>query len=98
MRKPLSTPQAAPLTSAARIPSAATPAPSPPMLAMSFAATTDEKTSTEPTKKSIHEVIMTKVIQTPSTAHKAMFWEISEKLLVDRNLLPAAMLKKATMT
>ena len=41
---------------------------------------------------------MTKVIPTPSTAQTAMFWEISEKLLADRNLLPAAMLKKATMT
>ena len=68
------------------------------MLSMSFAATTDENTSTEPTDRSIPEVMMTKVIPTPSTAQTAMFWEISEKLLADRNLLPAAMLKKTTMT
>ena len=56
------------------------------MRSMSFAATTDEKTSTEPTDRSIPEVMMTKVIPTPSTAQTAMFWEISEKLLAREEL------------
>ena len=41
---------------------------------------------------------MTKVMPTPSTAHTATFWEISEKLLAERNLPPAVIVKKTTMT
>jgi hypothetical protein len=44
------------------------------------------------------EVMMTNVIPTPITAHTAMFCEISEKLLAERNLLPPVMVKKTTMT
>ena len=45
-----------------------TPSPSPPMAAISLAEITDEKTSTEPMDRSIPEVMMTKVMPTPSTA------------------------------
>jgi hypothetical protein len=48
--------------------------------------------------RSIPEVMMTKVIPTPSTAQIAMFCEMSEKLLAERNLSPAVMVKKATIT
>ena len=65
---------------------------------MTLAATTEEKTRTEPIDRSMPEVMMTNVIPTPSTAQTATFWEISEKLEVDRNLPPAAIEKNATMT
>ena len=76
----------------------AVPQPSPPTVSISFAAITEENTSTEPTDRSIPDVMMTNVMPTPITAHTAMFWEISEKLLVERNLSPAATEKNATMT
>ena len=88
-RKPLSVPQAMPTIRAARMPRKATPQPSPPTASMTLAATTEENTSTEPTDRSMPEVMMTKVMPTPSTAQTAMFCEISEKLLADRNLSPA---------
>ena len=87
-----------PTTSATRRPTKAVPQPSPPMASITFAATTEEKTSTEPTDRSMPEVMMTNVIPTPITAHTAMFCEISEKLLAERNLLPPVMVKKTTMT
>jgi hypothetical protein len=65
---------------------------------MSWAATTEENTRTEPTDRSIPLVMMTNVMPTPMTAQTAMFWEMSEKLLAEKNLLPAATLKNATMT
>ena len=68
----------------------ATPQPSPPMASITLAATTEENTSTEPMDRSMPEVMMTNVMPTPSTAHTAMFCEISEKLLADRNFSPAA--------
>ena len=43
------------------------------------------------------EVMITKVMPTPSTAQTAMFCEISEKLLADRNFSPAAMENAATI-
>jgi hypothetical protein len=98
IRKPLSRPQATPATSAARMPRPATPQPSPPTDCITLAATTEEKTRTDPMDRSMPEVMITKVMPTPSTAHTAMFCEISEKLLVDRNLSPAAMENATTMT
>src|SRR6185312_12264264 len=98
MRKPLSVPQAIPDASAPTMPMAAVDQPSPPTDSMILAAMTEEKTSTEPIDRSMPEVMMTKVMPTPRTAQTAMFWEISEKLLVDRNLVPAAREKAATMT
>ena len=71
----------------------ATPQPSPPMASISLAATTEANTSTEPMDRSMPAVMMTNVMPTPRTAHTAMFCEISEKLLADRNLPPAAMEK-----
>ena len=97
-RTPLSRPQATPLTRAARMPMKAVPQPCPPTDSMTLAATTLEKTSTEPMDRSMPEVMMTKVMPTPSTAQTATFWEISEKLEADRNLPPAAMEKNATIT
>ena len=41
---------------------------------------------------------MTNVMPTPRTAQTAMFCEISEKLLVEKNLSPAVTLKNATIT
>ena len=83
---------------AARIPIKAVPQPWPPMASMTLAATTLEKTSTEPMDRSMPDVMMTKVMPTPSTAQTATFCEISEKLEADRNLPPAATEKNATMT
>ena len=68
------------------------------MASITLAATTEENTSTDPTDRSMPEVMMTKVIPTPSTAHTATFWEIREKLLAEKNLPPPAMVKKMTMT
>ena len=65
---------------------------------MTLAATTLEKTRTDPTDRSMPEVMMTKVMPTPSTAQTATFCEISEKLEAERNLPPAAIEKNATMT
>ena len=50
---PFSVPQAMPVTAATRIPTMATPHPSPPIFSMTFAPTTEEKTSTEPIDRSI---------------------------------------------
>ena len=71
------------------MPTKAVPQPSPPMASITFAATTEEKTSTEPIDRSMPEVMMTNVIPTPSTAHTAMFCEISEKLLAGEELAAA---------
>ena len=75
---------------ATRMPIRATPQPSPPMASITLAATTDENTSTEPIDRSMPEVMMTKVMPTPSTARSTTFWRISEKLPAERNLAPAA--------
>ena len=98
IRNPFSDPQTMPETRAARMPIPATPQPSPPTASITFAATTEENTSTEPIDRSMPEVMITKVMPTPRTAQTAMFCEISEKLLVDRNLSPAATEKAMTMT
>src|SRR6476620_2236271 len=97
-RVPLITPQHTPLTRAARMPMKAVPQPCPPTASMTLAATTLENTSTEPIDRSIPEVMITNVMPTPSTAHTATFWEISEKFDAERNLPPAATEKNATMT
>ena len=76
----------------------AVPQPSPPILCITSAETTEEKTSTDPIDRSIPEVMMTNVIPTPRTAQTAMFCEMSEKLLVEKNLSPAVTLKNATIT
>ncbi len=68
------------------------------MASMTLAETTEENTSTEPIDRSMPEVMMTNVIPTPRTAHTAMFCEMSEKLLAERNLPPAAAEKNTTMT
>ena len=41
---------------------------------------------------------MTNVMPTPRTAQTAMFCEISEKLLAEKNLPPAVTAKNATIT
>src|SRR3954467_1826624 len=97
-RKPLIVPQARPLTSAAAMPTMAVPQPSPPIDSMTLAATTLENTRTDPTDRSMPEVMMTNVMPTPSTAQTATFCEISEKLEADKNFPPAATEKKATIT
>ena len=58
-------PHAMPTTRATTRPMRAVPQPSPPMASITFAATTEENTSTEPTDRSMPEVMMTKVIPTP---------------------------------
>ncbi len=83
---------------AASTPSSTTPGPSPPTASISFAETTEENTSTEPIDRSMPEVMMTKVMPTPSTASTARFWLISEKLPTERKRLPPLMAKNATMT
>ena len=95
---PLTAPHAMPLSTAATRPAAATPGPLPPMAAITFAATTDENTSTDPTDRSMPEVMITNVIPTPSTAHTATFCDISEKLPVDRKRSPATMENATQMT
>src|SRR5687768_3299412 len=97
-RYPFRTPQMAPLTRAAARPMKTVPQPCPPTDSMTLAATTLENTSTEPMDRSIPDVMMTKVMPTPSTAHTATFWEIREKFDAERNLPPAATEKNATMT
>ena len=86
-----------PLTTAATSPAAATPAPAPPIASISFADTTDENTNTDPTDRSMPEVMITNVMPTPSTAHTATFWEISEKLPVDKKRSPARTVKNRQM-
>ncbi len=95
---PLTTPHAMPLRIAATSPTAATPIPLPPIASISLAATTDENTKTEPTDRSMPEVMITNVIPTPSTAQTATFCEISEKLPVDRKRSPAMRVKNRQMT
>ena len=58
-RKPFRVPQNRPTTTARRRPTNAAPQPTPPMASMAFAATTDDTTSTEPTDRSMPEVMMT---------------------------------------
>ncbi len=86
-----------PLTTAASMPAAATPAPAPPIDSISFAATTDENTKTDPTERSMPEVMITNVMPTPSTAHTATFCEISEKFPVERKRSPARTVKNTQM-
>jgi hypothetical protein len=63
-----------------------------------LAETTDENTSTEPTDRSMPEVMMTNVMPTPRTAHTATFCEISEKLPGERKRSPAMTVKNRQMT
>ena len=59
IRTPLSSPQAIPQTIDTTIPTNAVPQPSPPMACMALAATTPEKTRTEPTDRSMPLVMIT---------------------------------------
>ena len=59
IRKPLTTPQAAPEASAAASPSRIVPQLSPPTALMNLAETTPLKTSTAPTDRSIPAVMIT---------------------------------------
>ena len=59
---PLTMPQAMPLRIAATSPAAATPIPLPPIASISLAATTDANTRTEPTERSMPEVMITNVM------------------------------------
>src|SRR5262245_15747678 len=95
---PLTTPHTMPLTIAATSPTTATPIPLPPITSISFAATTDENTNTEPTDRSMPEVMITNVIPTPRTAQTATFCEMSEKLPVDRKRSPAITAKNRQIT
>ena len=72
--------------------------PLPPIASITLAATTDENTRTEPTDRSMPEVMITNVIPTPITAQTATFCEISEKLPVDRKRSPAMRVKNRQMT
>jgi hypothetical protein len=63
MSTPLTTPQAVPATSPATSPAAIASQP-PPMASITLAAITPEKTSTDPTERSIPAVMITKVIPT----------------------------------
>ena len=58
MRKPLRIPHAEPAIMATTSPMRMTPQPLPPTEFMSFAETTPEKTSTEPTDRSMPAVMM----------------------------------------
>ncbi|MDQ1175236.1 hypothetical protein QE430_003543 [Microbacterium testaceum] len=58
MRKPLSRPQHTPLRIDTMMPTVATPQPSPPRARIVRADTTPENTSTEPTERSMPEVMM----------------------------------------
>ena len=58
-RKPFSVPQAQPATSATTSPTRITPQPLPPTSFISLAETTPEKTSTEPTDRSMPAVMIT---------------------------------------
>ena len=60
-----------------------------PIACMDFAAMTEEKTSTDPTDRSIPEVMMTKVIPTAMTAQIETFWAMFTRLLYARNRLTA---------
>ena len=96
-KKPFRQPQAAPLTSAIRMPTIAAPAPSP-MASMALAATTLENTSTDPTDRSMPEVMMTNVMPMPSTAQTETFCAISEKFETERKFDPPVIEKKAMIT
>ena len=95
---PLTAPHAMPLRMAAPIPTTATPDPLPPIASITLAATTDENTNTEPTDRSMPEVMITNVIPTPNTAQTATFCEIREKLPGDRKRSPAMTVKNTQMT
>src|SRR6185312_374766 len=73
---PFTIPHAIPPTIATTIPAAATHGPVPPIPSITFADTTDANTRTEPTDRSMPDVMITNVIPTPSTAQTATFWEI----------------------
>jgi hypothetical protein len=64
MSTPLRTPQAVPATSPAASPATIAPQPSPPTASITLAAITPEKTSTDPTDRSIPAVMITKVMPT----------------------------------
>ncbi len=93
MRKPFSSPQQTPLRIATRMPTIATPQPSPPIARMTRAATTPENTSTEPTDRSMPAVMMTYVIPTARTARIEAFWMMRRKLVHCANESGARMLK-----
>ena len=66
------------------MPTMAHPSPSPPIASITFAATTEENTSTDPIDRSMPEVMITKVIPTPSTAQMETFWVMIEKFDQDK--------------
>ena len=84
-RNPLRMPQKRPTTTATRRPTRATPQPSPPSDSIVLADTTDETTRTEPTDRSMPEVMMTNVIPTAMTAQIETFWATLVRLPVVRN-------------
>ena len=83
---------------AAMIPATITKNPSPPIPSITLAAITEANTSTEPIDRSMPEVMMMKVIPTPRTARAERFWLIREKFCAEKNRLPPATAKNATMT
>ena len=68
---PLRTPQAVPATSPAASPGRIAPQPSPPTASITLAAITPEKTSTDPTDRSIPAVMITYVMPTARTSSTA---------------------------
>ncbi len=104
IRTPLSSPHARPDSTATRMPTLATPQPCPPepssgpIAIITFAATTPEKTSTEPIDRSMPAVTITNVMPTPSTARIAAFWAICLAFSRLPKLLGASVTKTAMIS
>jgi hypothetical protein len=82
MNTPLTTPHPVPVAMPAAAPSAMTPQPAraPPCAAITLAATTPEKTRTDPTERSMPPVTMTKVMPTASTSGMAALMKMVRML------------------
>src|SRR5215216_4069272 len=94
---PLRTPQAVPATSPAASPGRIAPQPSPPTASITLAAITPEKTSTDPTDRSIPAVMITKVMPTAMISSPEASAAMLRKLNTVANCWKRRAAKPATM-
>ncbi len=95
---PFSSPQSSPISTETTMPRNAVPQPSPPVACITLAATTPEKTITEPIDRSMPEVTITKVMPTPSTARIEAFCAIRRALPMLAKLIGASVANTAMIT